>query len=103
MDAPFSCDCLVDNLFLIRKPFSKRLELIKNKNTKLMSMYRENCDRCHQPTNGVTIMSMYNEDVICMTCKESEKKRDDYKKAVDADVEQIKNGNYNFKGIGLDE
>jgi len=67
-----------------------------------MSMYRENCDRCHQSTNGVTIMSMYNEDVICMSCKESEKKRDDYKKAVDADVEQIKNGNYNFKGIGYE-
>ena len=66
-----------------------------------MSMYRENCDRCHQSTNGVTIMSMYNEDVICMTCKENEKKRDDYKQAVDADIAEIKNGNYNFKGIGM--
>lgn len=64
------------------------------------SMHRENCERCHQPTNGVTIMSMYNEDVICMSCKENEKKKDDYKKAVDADIAEIKKGNYNFKGIG---
>jgi len=45
-------------------------------------------------------MSMYNEDVICMSCKESEKKRDDYKKAVDADIAEIKKGNYNYEGIG---
>lgn len=65
-----------------------------------MSMYRENCDRCHQSTNGVTTMSMYNEDVICMSCKDAEKKRDDYKQAVDADIAEIKKGNYNFEGIG---
>ena len=64
------------------------------------SMYRENCDRCGHKTNGVTIMSMYNEDVICMSCKDAEKKKDDYKKAVDADIAEIKKGNYNFKGIG---
>ncbi|MEY4571501.1 MAG: hypothetical protein RLZ10_712 [Bacteroidota bacterium] len=68
-----------------------------------MSMYRENCDRCHQPTNGRTIMSMYNEDIICMTCKESEKKRDDYKKAVEADIAEIKKGNYNYEGIGYND
>jgi hypothetical protein len=64
-------------------------------------MRRENCDRCHKPTNGTTIMSMYNNDVICMSCKDAEKKRDDYKTAVDADNAEIKNGNFNFKGIGL--
>ena len=68
-----------------------------------MSMYRENCDRCHQPTNGVTIMSMYNEEVICINCKDAEKKRDDYNQAVDADNAEIKKGNYNFKGIGFEE
>lgn len=65
------------------------------------SMHRENCDRCGQSTNGRTTMSMFNEQVICMSCKENEKKRDDYKKAVDADIAEIKKGNYNFKGIGL--
>lgn len=64
-------------------------------------MHRDNCDRCHKPTNGVTTMSMYNEDIICMPCKDAERKRDDYKKASDADNAEIKNGNFNFKGIGL--
>jgi hypothetical protein len=44
---------------------------------------------------------MYNEEVICMNCKDAEKKRSDYKQAVDADMAEIRNGNYNFKGIGL--
>ncbi len=66
-----------------------------------MTMFRENCDRCHKPTNGMTIMSMYNEQVICMECKGKERKREDYNKAVQADVDEIKKGNYNFKGIGL--
>lgn len=46
-------------------------------------------------------MSMYNEDVICMSCKDAEKKRDDYKQASDADIAEIKKGNYNFEGIGM--
>lgn len=65
-------------------------------------MNRENCERCNQPTNGITIMSMFNEQIICMTCKDKEKKREDYDKAVKADIDEIKKGNFNFKGIGLD-
>jgi hypothetical protein len=38
-----------------------------------------------------------------MTCKESEKKRDDYKKAVEADIAEIKKGNYNYEGIGYND
>lgn len=45
-------------------------------------------------------MSMYNEDVICMDCKDKEMQREDYRKAVEADHAEIKRGNYNFKGIG---
>ena len=36
-------------------------------------MNKENCDRCGQPTGGSTIMSIFNEDVICMACKTEEK------------------------------
>ena len=60
----------------------------------------DRCMRCGKPLNGVSIMSMYNTDIICMDCKEKESKRKDYKKAVDADNEAIRNGNMNFKGIG---
>ena len=66
-------------------------------------MNKTNCDRCHKPTNGITTMSMYNEQIICMDCKDKERKREDYDKAVKADIDQIKNGNYNFKGIGLND
>lgn len=66
-------------------------------------MHKENCDRCHKPTNGITTMSMFNEDIICMECKDKERKRDDYDKAVKADIDEIKKGNYNFKGIGLND
>lgn len=58
------------------------------------------CDRCGGDLTGGRIMSMFNEECICMKCKAEEKKRLDYKQAVDADHEEIKNGNYNFNGIG---
>lgn len=44
-------------------------------------------------------MSMYNTDCICMVCKEKESKRPDYSEAVKADHEEMKKGNYNYKGI----
>jgi len=64
------------------------------------NMNVENCERCNQPTGNATTMSMFNEDVICMSCKEKEKQHPDYNKAVDTDNAEIKKGNYNFKGIG---
>jgi hypothetical protein len=36
-----------------------------------------------------------------MECSEKERQRPDYNKAVEADNEQIRQGNYNFKGIGF--
>lgn len=44
-------------------------------------------------------MSMFNEECICMVCKEKEMKRSDYKKAVEGELEEVKKGNYNYKGI----
>lgn len=58
------------------------------------------CDRCGKKTNCFT-MSMFNTDNICMECKEKEKQHPDYKKAVDADMAEIRKGNYNFQGIGF--
>ena len=46
-------------------------------------------------------MSIFNEQVICMVCKEKERQRPDYREAVEADNEAIRHGNRNFKGIGL--
>ena len=45
-------------------------------------------------------MSMFNEDCICMKCTEAETKDKDYEKAREAEMTEVRKGNYNFKGIG---
>jgi hypothetical protein len=57
------------------------------------------CDRCGDSLKGGRIMSMYNTDCLCLRCKEKETKRADYGEAVKVEHEEIKKGNYNFKGI----
>ena len=53
------------------------------------------CMRCGAPLN-VRTMSMYKEDVICMECKEKEQQRPDYREAVEAEMAEIRRGNFNF-------
>lgn len=60
---------------------------------------QETCDRCGGSLKHGRIMSMLNTDCICLDCKEKEQNRSDYKDAVKADHEEIKKGNYNYKGI----
>lgn len=45
-------------------------------------------------------MSSFNTQCICLICKDKETKHPDYDKAVRADHEEIKKGNYDYKGIG---
>lgn len=52
----------------------------------------ENCDRCGKPLNGCRIQSMYNHDVLCMDCKDKETQREDYSKAVEADMRRSNAG-----------
>ena len=59
------------------------------------------CERCGGSLKDGRIMSMYNKQCICMKCKADERKRKDYKAALDADNAEIKKGNYNFTGIGM--
>ena len=58
------------------------------------------CDRCGGSLAEGRILSMYNEDVLCLKCKDAETRREDYEDAVKADHEEIRKGNFNFKGIG---
>ena len=58
------------------------------------------CDRCGGSLKPGRIMSMFNEDCICMDCKDKERKDIRYKEARDAEAEEVRKGNYNFKGIG---
>ena len=62
-------------------------------------MNKENCDRCGKSTSGVTTMSIFNEDVICMSCKTEEKNDPDYEAASQAEMNAVRNGNHNFKGV----
>lgn len=61
---------------------------------------QKHCDRCNDDLKNGRIMSMFNEDCICIECKRKETKSAEYNKARDAEHEAVKNGNYNFKGIG---
>ena len=60
---------------------------------------QKHCDRCGGSLEGGRIMSMFNEDCLCMSCKEKETKDPEYQKAVEADHEEIRKGNFNYKGI----
>lgn len=57
------------------------------------------CKRCGKQTS-ITIMSMFNTDVICMDCKEAEEKDPRYQQARAADEAAIRRGDFNFPGIG---
>lgn len=59
-----------------------------------------NCHRCGKETS-VTIMSMFNTQIICMDCSDKERQSPRFKEARDADERAIRAGNYNFNGIGL--
>lgn len=58
------------------------------------------CDRCGNSLSGGRIMSMFNEDVICMDCKRKEQRMPEYAHARDEERRQVAMGNRNFKGIG---
>lgn len=87
--------------YLNNKKNLKKISNMKNiKSFEAFSMQKDKCDRCDGSTNGITIMSMFNEDILCQKCKDDERSRGDYASASDADNMEIKKGNYNFKGIG---
>lgn len=65
-----------------------------------MAFLPSRCQRCGK-AGGCYIMSMFNTQMICLDCKDKEEKRDDYDKAVKEENKALKNGNRNFKGIGL--
>lgn len=62
----------------------------------------EKCDRCFKKA-AIKIMSMFNEDIICMECKDKETKHPKYAEARQVEETMVKNGNTRFKGIGKPE
>ena len=65
-----------------------------------MKQWNGQCHRCGSCASG-HIMSMYNDELICLDCNDAEMKRPDYKQACEAELEALKSGDYNFKGSGL--
>lgn len=61
---------------------------------------KERCDRCGGSLKNGRIMSIFNEDCICMKCKKEERKHADYLAACAAERAELKKGNRNFAGIG---
>ena len=60
---------------------------------------QSSCNRCGGSLDGGRTMSAFSTEFICIICSEKEKQDPEYNKAVHADHEQIKLGDYNFKGI----
>ena len=60
---------------------------------------QKTCDRCGSSLAGGRTMSMYSTECICMACKKQEKARPDYKEAAQAELDTVKQGNFNYKGI----
>lgn len=61
---------------------------------------KKRCDWCGGSLDGGRTMSRFNTDCICMACAEAEIRHPDYRKAVEAELAEIRKGNRNFKGIG---
>ena len=57
------------------------------------------CQRCSVKT-GTYTMSMFDVSLICFDCADSEKKYPKYSEARQADEKAIREGNFNFEGIG---
>lgn len=57
------------------------------------------CERCNQQSL-VSTTSYFDTKTICMDCKKKEQNHPDYKKAVEAEIAEVKKGNFNFVGIG---
>jgi hypothetical protein len=46
-------------------------------------------------------MSLFNTDMCCVDCIETERAHPDFPRARDEELKQLQAGNYNFPGVGL--
>ena len=59
---------------------------------------QETCSRCGGGLN-VRVMSMFNEEVICVNCKDEERKHPRYKEALSEELAHLRRGNCNYPGL----
>lgn len=58
------------------------------------------CDRCHKET-GMSTGSYFNTEQICFACAEIERAHPDFQRAREVEMEQVRQGNFNYQGVGL--
>jgi gamma-glutamylcyclotransferase (GGCT)/AIG2-like uncharacterized protein YtfP len=58
----------------------------------------EKCARCGGPLE-IRTMSRMNTDILCPDCAEAEKAHPQYQEAKEAEIEQVRRGNYNYQGL----
>lgn len=58
------------------------------------------CDRCKHETL-VTTMSLFNTDMCCEKCIETERAHPEFPRAREEELKQLQAGNYNYPGVGL--
>ena len=61
-------------------------------------MNNTRCERCFKDSIALS-MSWLNQDMLCLDCKEKEKSHPQYEEAKRVELEQVKNGNYNYPGL----
>lgn len=64
---------------------------------------QKTCDRCGGSLAGGKIMSTLNTDCLCLSCKEKERHHPQYKEAKQTELEEVKKGNYSYKGLLSEE
>lgn len=62
--------------------------------------YMTKCERCRK-LDKVTTGSYFDTAIICMNCETLEQKHPEYAKAKQVESEEVRRGNYNYRGIGL--
>lgn len=63
-----------------------------------MIAVEQKCDRCEQNVTHL-IMSRLNIDWLCEHCVKKEKSHPRYKEAYRKEQEEVKKGNFNYKGL----
>jgi hypothetical protein len=58
------------------------------------------CARCNAPLRSST-MSKFNTDIICTPCEMGECDAPGYAAAAAAEAEAVRDGDFNFSGVGL--
>lgn len=60
---------------------------------------QKSCDKCGGSLENGRTMSRFDVSCLCLECAQKERQDKDYDKAVQAELEEIRKGNYNYKGI----